>query len=33
MNDTLDDFLDDFTVHSENLIEDIRAGDGKTRCF
>ena len=33
MNDTLDDFLDDFTVERKNLKEDIRAGDGKIRCF
>ena len=33
MNDTLDDSLDDFTVERKNLKEDIRAGDGKIRCF
>ena len=33
MNDTLDDSSDDFTVETKNLEEDIRAGDGKIRCF
>ena len=33
MNDTLDDSLDDFTVEKKNLKEDIRAGDGKIRCY
>ena len=33
MNDTLDDSLDDFTVERKSLKEDIRAGDGKIRCF
>ena len=33
MNDTLDDSLDDFTVERKNLKKDIRAGDGKIRCF
>ena len=30
---TLDGSLDDFTVGSKNLKGDIRAGDGKIRCF
>ena len=33
MDDTLDDSLDDFTAERKNLKEDIRAGDGKIRCF
>ena len=33
MNDTLDDFLDDFTAEMKNLKEDISTGDGKIRCF
>ena len=33
MNDTLDDSLNDFTVDSEDLKEDIRVGNGKIRCF
>ena len=33
MNDTLDDSLDDFAVERKNLKEDIRAGDGKIRCY
>ena len=33
MNDALDDSLDDFTVEKKNLKEEIRAWDGKTRCF
>ena len=32
-NDTLDDSLDDFIVDRKSLNEDIRAGDGKIRCF
>ena len=33
MNDTLDGSLDDFTFERKNLKGDIRAGDGKIRCF
>ena len=33
MSDTLADSLNDFMVEKKNLKKDIRAGDGKIRCF